>query len=96
MAYSGTLKPIRWLGASQKALQRLPEEVQVRISYELYLVQQGFEPSHWRPMGGVGPGVVELRIVGERAYRVFYLARFAEAVYRRAGRPADSILTSEG
>jgi phage-related protein len=81
MAYSGFLKEVEWLGASWKEFRRLPDDSQIRISYALYLVQRGLEPSHWKPMGGIGPGVIELRIQGERAYRVFYLARFAEAVY---------------
>lgn len=32
-------------------------------------------------MPSVGPGVEEIRIRAGREYRVFYLARFSEAVY---------------
>jgi phage-related protein len=32
-------------------------------------------------MRSVGPGVIEIRIHAGREYRVFYVARFAEAVY---------------
>lgn len=32
-------------------------------------------------MGGIGPGVIELRVPGERAYRVLYVAQFIEAIY---------------
>jgi len=38
-------------------------------------------PSDWKPMPSVGPGVHEIRIHTEREHRVFYVARFAEAVY---------------
>ncbi len=50
-------------------------------SYEVYLVQQGQEPSDWKPMPAVGPGVREIRIHSEGEYRVFYVASFAEGVY---------------
>jgi phage-related protein len=32
-------------------------------------------------MPDVGPGVMEVRIHGENEYRVFYVARYEEAVY---------------
>jgi phage-related protein len=32
-------------------------------------------------MPGVGPGVIELRIHGLTEHRVFYIAKFAEAIY---------------
>ena len=48
-------------------------------------------------MPDVGPGVMEIRIHGDNEYRVFYVARFEEAVYvlhcfekkTRATRKAD-------
>ncbi len=47
----------------------------------LYHVQLGLEPSDWKPMRSVGPGVVEIRIHAGGEHRVLYVARFAEAVY---------------
>jgi phage-related protein len=47
----------------------------------LRLIQHGFEPADWKPMVTVGPGVHELRISTTRAHRVFYIAKFAEAIY---------------
>lgn len=38
-------------------------------------------PSDFKSMPGVGAGVVELRIHSGNEYRVFYVARFPEAVY---------------
>jgi len=35
----------------------------------------------WKPMPLVGPGVIEIRVHLESEYRVFYLAKFEEAVY---------------
>lgn len=54
-------------------------------------------------MTGIGPGVEEIRIRTGREHRVFYLARFAEAVYvlhafekrsRKAPREELAIATS--
>lgn len=37
---------------------------------------------HWKPMPAVGSGVQEIRVWDEGgAFRVFYVAKFAEAVY---------------
>jgi len=47
----------------------------------LALVQQGFQPSDWKPMSSVGSGAVEIRIHAEGEFRVFYVAKFEEAVY---------------
>ena len=75
------LTPIGWRGSTLRELRQWPSDIRQRVGYELYRVQQGFEPSDWRPMSAVGPGVAEIRVHAEREYRVLYVARFAEAVY---------------
>lgn len=53
-----------------------------RSSSVLFKVQQGKEPDDWKPMPTVGPGVHEILVRDERgAFRVFYVAKFEEAVY---------------
>jgi hypothetical protein len=32
------------------------------VGHELFQVQRGRHPSSWKPLGTVGPGVVELRV----------------------------------
>ena len=49
--------------------------------YQLERVQGGREPVDWKPMTSVGPGVNELRVRFGAAFRVIYVAKFAEAVY---------------
>ena len=45
-------------------------------------VQNGQEPDDWKPMNTVGQGVKEIRIRDAAgAFRVIYVARFADAVY---------------
>jgi phage-related protein len=76
------MKPVYFVGTSREDLRDLPESVQETAGFQLFKVQQGKEPDDWKPMTTVGPGVQELRIRNESgAYRVFYLAKFQEAVY---------------
>ena len=49
--------------------------------HELELVQAGREPKDWKPMPSVGLGVSEIRVRVGAAFRVIYMAKFAEAVY---------------
>jgi phage-related protein len=54
------------------------------VGFQLFKIQQGKEPDDWKPMPSVGVGVQEIRVRDERgAYRVFYVAKFEEAVYVR-------------
>ena len=47
-----------------------------------FRVQSGQEPDDWKPMNTVGPGVKEIRIRDAAgAFRVIYVAKFADAVY---------------
>ena len=74
-------RPLIWVGASLDRLRTFPAEPRQQAGYQLYRVQLGLEPSDWKPMASVGPGVVEIRIHEQGEYRVLYVARFAEAVY---------------
>lgn len=75
------LKPVIWVGSSLEDLRAFPDVARQRTGYNLHRVQAGLEPADWKPIATVGPGVMELRIRTERAHRVFYVARFAEAIY---------------
>ncbi len=74
-------KPLVWLGSSLADVRAFPKEARERVGYALYRVQQGVDPSDWKPMSTVGPGVRELRIQIGRQFRVIYVAKFAAAVY---------------
>jgi len=74
-------KGILWVGSSLDDLRRFPKEAQRKAGYQLRLVQQGKEPDDFKPMASVGPGVYEIRVQLGDAYRVFYVAKFEEAVY---------------
>ncbi|MGH2374962.1 MAG: type II toxin-antitoxin system RelE/ParE family toxin [Gemmatimonadales bacterium] len=74
-------KPLYWVGTALTDLRAFPEDARRRAGYQLRRVQQGLLPDDWRPMPSVGSGVAEIRLHGEVQHRVFYVARFANAVY---------------
>ena len=75
------LKPVRWLGNSRAVVRAFPSHARRDAGYQLYRVQDGHEPSDWKPMPRVGAGVRELRLHTDGEYRVVYLATRFEAVY---------------
>ena len=74
-------KPIVWLGSSLANLRAFPGRARQYAGFELGLVQQGLDPTDWRPMPAVGVGVREIRIHTGREHRVLYLAQRADAVF---------------
>lgn len=75
-------KPLHFCGDSQDVLATFPEGARRDAGFSLYRVQIGREPVDWKPMPTVGSGVREIRVRDEAgAYRVLYIAKFAEAVY---------------
>ena len=76
------MKPVHFVGASREDLRDLPESVQETAGFQLFKVQQGKEPDDWKPMVSIGSGVQEIRVRDDTGtYRVFYVAKFQEAVY---------------
>lgn len=49
--------------------------------FQPWRVQRGLEPNDWKPMPSGGQDVQEIRIHTGAEHRVFYMAKFAEAVY---------------
>lgn len=76
-----SLKPLTWSGSALDDLKAFPEDARQRAGFELYRLQQGLEPTDWKPMSTVGAGVREIRIRTGRAFRVMYVAKFGEAIY---------------
>ena len=63
-------------------LRAFPLTARREAGHQLDQVQKGREPDDWKPMSAVGRGVKEIRIRDEAgAFRVLYLAKFADAVY---------------
>ena len=71
-------KPIVWIGSSLHDLRDFPDEARRKVGFELRAVQRGEEPSDFKPLSTIGPGVHEIRIRTGDAFRVFYLTKFDE------------------
>jgi phage-related protein len=74
-------KPIQWLGDSRDRLRRFPQAARREIGYQLSLIQAGRSATDWKPIPLVGPGVIEIRVHADGEFRVFYVAKFEDAVY---------------
>ena len=75
------MKPAIWLGDSLERLREFPSDARHDVGNELRLVQEGEQPSDWKPMPSVGLGVSEIRVRAGGAFRLVYVAKFVEAVY---------------
>lgn len=70
------------MGSAREDLRALPEDARRQLGFDLREVQRSREPRDWKPMRSVGVGVIEIRVHGDDgAFRLFYVAKFAEAVY---------------
>ncbi len=77
-----TMKPVVFVGNALQELRAFPVTARREAGYQLDRVQNGFEPSDWKVMAGLGSGVQEIRIRDANgAFRIVYVARFAEALY---------------
>lgn len=75
-------KPVEFRGSSLDALRAFPLTARREAGYQLEQVQNGREPDDWKPMNAVGRGAKEIRIRDEAgAFRVLYVAKFADAIY---------------
>ena len=75
------MKPLVWMADSLDIVRDFPTDARVEVGHELRRVQQGLSPCNWKSMSGIGLGVSEIRVNAGTAHRVFYVAKFAEAVY---------------
>jgi len=76
-----TTKDLVWVGSSRADIKALPELARRQLGFDLREVQSGGLPEDWKPMSTVGPGVIEIRVRLGSAFRLMYIAKFAEAVY---------------
>lgn len=77
-----TRKPVEFRGSSLDDLRAFPSSARHEAGHQIDRVQQGYQPDDWKPMPTVGAGVQEIRIRDAAgAFRVIYVANFADAVY---------------
>lgn len=70
------------MGSCKEDLSAFPGSARIRAGHELFMVQMGRDPDDWKPMPAIGAGACEIRVRDrEGAFRVIYVAKFADAVY---------------
>ena len=75
------MKPIFFLGDSLACLRGFAAGVRSQAGHALNEVQEGREPTDWKPMTTIATGVREIRVRDESgAFRVIYTANLPEAV----------------
>ena len=75
------MKRIAFLGDSLARLRDFPDAARSEAGHQLSEVQNGQDPTDWKPMKTIGPGVREIRIrEASGAFRVIYLATLSEIV----------------
>ena len=76
------MKPVVFLGDALGRGKTFPEDARRTVGHELRDVQNGEDPSDWKPMPSIGAGVREIRVrEASGAFRVVYLANLKTAVY---------------
>jgi phage-related protein len=71
-----------FLGSSQDDLRAMPAGVRHALGVELMRVQFGSDPVDFKIMPIVGAGACEIRVRDANgAFRVIYVAKFADAIY---------------
>ena len=75
------MKPLKFTGSSLDDIRNFPDEARRAAGFELRAVQNGLEPSDWKPMQTIGSGVKEIRIHVLGEWRVVYVAKFSDAIY---------------
>jgi phage-related protein len=75
-------KFVEFRGNALDDLRAFPLLAKREAGYQLDKVQNGLEPNDWKPMSTIGRGVKEIRIRDAAgAFRIIYIAKFADAVY---------------
>ena len=77
------MKPLKFVGSSLDDLRAMPSRVRHALGIELMTVQYGGTPGDFKPLRGVGAGAYEIRYrdAASGAFRLVYVAKFADAVY---------------
>lgn len=75
-------KPVVFVGTALADLRDFPLPARREAGHQIDQVQRGLAPDDWKPMRTIGIGVREIRLRdASGAFRIVYVATFAEAVY---------------
>ena len=76
-----TERPLIFVRSALRDLRAFPAAARRKAGRALRRIQQGEEPTGWRPLSIAGRGVREIRIHSEGEWRVNYVASLHAAVY---------------
>lgn len=76
-------KDLYWVGDSLDDLKKFPKEAIQDIGYNLHLIQNGEEPTDFKPLKGKNlKGVFEIRTwVDSETYRTAYIAKLSSGIF---------------
>lgn len=76
------MKQILFKGTSLDSIRSFPADAKREIGYQLDKIQNGLNPTDWKPMPSIGKGVREIRIKDQTgAYRVIYITKLEDAIF---------------
>jgi phage-related protein len=75
------MKQVKFVGTSLSDIREFPDKARQRTGYQILKVQKGEEPTDWKAMNSIGPGVKEIRIHFKNEYRIIYTTKFENTVY---------------
>ncbi|WP_284947379.1 type II toxin-antitoxin system RelE/ParE family toxin [Acidisoma cladoniae] len=75
------MKRVTFLGDSLGRVRDFPPEARSEVGFQIRELQQGRDPSDWKPLKTVGQGVREIRVhEATGTFRVIYLATLPDRV----------------
>ena len=76
------MKVLRFRGSALNDLRAFPTSARREAGYQLDKVQNELAQNDWKAMPTIGSGVQEIRVRDDSgAFRVIYVAKFADAIY---------------
>jgi phage-related protein len=76
------MKQASFRGTSLDDLRSFPELARREAGYQIDRIQQGKNPTDYKPMPAVGKSVYEIRVEEPSgAFRVMYVAKFEKIIY---------------
>ncbi len=75
------MKKLLFVGSSLDDLKSFPLDARRDAGFNLHAIQNGLQPSDFKPMKTVGAGAYEIRVRVQGEWRIIYVAKFDEAIY---------------
>jgi phage-related protein len=82
MRSSSPMRPLLWIGSSQKDLKGMPIDVKKEIGHSLRDIQKGRDPGNTKPFKYLGESGISEVVVDERegTFRAVYTVEFKDVI----------------